>query len=64
MSEREEKFERMLQAVQEEYADTVRKMEKLKAENKSKTVTFKQLLGTKLTLQNILSRYRVFGLIE
>ena len=41
MSEREEKFERMLQAVQEEYADTVRKMEKLKAENKSKTVTFK-----------------------
>lgn len=64
MSEREEKFERMLQAVQEEYADTVRKMEKLKAENKSKTVTFKQLLSTKLTLQNILSRYRVFGLIE
>lgn len=64
MSEREEKFERMLQAVQEEYADTVRKMEKLKAENKSKTVTFKQLLSTKLTLRNILSRYRVFGLIE
>lgn len=64
MSEREEKFERMLQAVQEEYVDTVRKMEKLKAENKSKTVTFKQLLSTKLTLQNILSRYRVFGLIE
>ncbi|MGN0602975.1 MAG: hypothetical protein ACI4I2_03275 [Oscillospiraceae bacterium] len=64
MSEREEKFERMLQAVQEEYADTVRKMEKLKAENKSKTVTFKQLLSTKLTLQNILSRYKIYGLLE
>lgn len=64
MSEREEKFERMLQAVQEEYADTVRKMEKLKAENKSKTVTFKQLLSTKLTLRNILSRYKIYGLLE
>lgn len=64
MSEREEKFERMLQAVQEEYSDTVRKMEKLKAENKSKTVTFKQLLSTKLTLRNILSRYKIYGLLE
>ena len=30
MSEREEKFEKMLQAIQKEYNDTVSKMEKLK----------------------------------
>lgn len=54
MSEREEKFEKMLQATVKEYDDTVRKMEKLKSENKSNTVTYKQLMATKLTLQNMI----------
>lgn len=64
MSEREEKFERMLQATLDEYDDMVMKMEKLKAENKMKTVTYKQLMASKLTLQNIISRYEIYGLIE
>lgn len=64
MSEREEKFERMLLAVQEEYDVTVGKMEKLKAEGKTKTVTYKQLMSTKLTLQNVLSRYEIYGLLD
>lgn len=64
MSEREEKFERMLQATLDEYDDVVMKMEKLKAENKMKTVTYKQLMASKLTLQNIISRYEIYGLIE
>ncbi len=64
MSEREEKFEKMLQATVKEYDDTVRKMEKLKSENKSNTVTYKQLMATKLTLQNMISRYKIYGLIE
>lgn len=64
MSEREEKFEKMLQAVQAEYTDTVSKLEKLKEEGKTKTVTYKQLYATKLTLQNILSRYELFGLLD
>ena len=54
MSEREEKFEKMLQAIQKEYNDTVSKMEKLKMEDKTKTVTYKQLMSTKVTLQNML----------
>ena len=62
MSEREEKFEQMLQDVQTEYELTISKMEKLKTEGKTKTVTYKQLMGTKLTLQNILSRYEIYGL--
>lgn len=64
MSEREEKFEKMLQAIQTEYKDTVNKMEKLKAENKTKTATYRQLMGTKVTLQNMLSRYEIYGLLD
>lgn len=64
MSEREEKFEKMLQAIQTEYKDTVNKMEKLKAENKTKTATYRQLMGTKVTLQNMLARYEIYGLLD
>lgn len=64
MSDREEKFEKMLNAVLEQYEDTVSKMEKLKAEDKTKTVTYKQLMTTKLTLINILSMYHTYGLID
>lgn len=63
MSEREEKFEKMLQAIQKEYDDTVSKMEKMKVEGKSKTVTYKQLMSTKFMLQNMLSRYEIYGLM-
>ena len=64
MSEREEKFERMLQAIQTEYQTTIEKMERLKRENKTNTVTYRELLGNKLTLQNILSWYEVYGLLD
>lgn len=64
MSEREEKFEKMLQAVQKQYAATVEKMEVLKAQEKAKTATYRQLLGDKLTLQNILSLRKIYGLLD
>ena len=64
MSEREEQFERMLQAIQTEYRTTIEKMERLKRENKTKTVTYRELLGNKLTLQNILSWYEAYGLLD
>lgn len=64
MSEREEKFEKMFQAIQEEYTETVNKMEKLKMEGKVKTVTYRQLTSTKIMLQNMLSRYEIYGLLE
>ena len=64
MSEREEKFERMLRDVQHNHADVVEKMEKLKAAGKEKTATYRQLLGDKLMLQNILSLYRIYGLLD
>ena len=64
MSKREEKFEKMLKAILNQYDDVVSKMEKLKAEDKTKTVTYKQLMTTKLSLGNMLAMYKLYGLLE
>ena len=64
MSEREERFERMLAEIQAEYASIEQKMAVLRAEGKTKTVTFRQLMGNKLMYQSMLSMYRKHGLIE
>ena len=64
MTQREEKFEAMLQAVRQEYDTILKKMEQLKAADKTKTATYRQLLGDKLMLQNILSRYQIYGLLD
>lgn len=64
MTEREERFEKMLQSVLQEYDTTVGKLEELKAADKTKTATYRQLLGDKLMLQNILTRYKIFGLLD
>ena len=64
MSEREERFERMLQEIQAEYASIEQKMAVLRAEGKTKTVTFRQLMSNKLMYQSMLSMYRDHGLIE
>ena len=64
MTEREEKFEKMLSDVQKNYLEVVTKMQQLKAEGKSKSATYRQLMGNKLTLQHILSLYKLYGLIE
>ena len=39
-------------------------MEQLRAAGKIKTATYKQLMGTKIMLQNMLSRYEIYGLLE
>lgn len=64
MTQRQEQFEKMLQAVQEQYASTVEKLAVLKGQDKTKTATYRQLLGDKLMLQNILSLYKVYGLLD
>lgn len=64
MSEREEKFEKMLQAIQKEYETVSDKMETLKTEGKTKTATYRQFMGRKMTLQNMLSMYEIYGLLE
>ena len=64
MSKREEQFEAMLSDILAQYKDVSSKMDVLKAEGKEKSVTFKQLLASKLTLQNILIIYKNHGLID
>lgn len=57
-------FEDMLAAIIKQYDDTTKKMAKLKAESKEKTVTYRQLFASKLQLQAMLSYYRTYGLLE
>ena len=64
MSERQEQFEKLLQAVQEQYEATVERLAVLKEQDKTKTATYRQLLGDKLMLQNILSLYKIYGLLD
>ena len=54
----------MLAFVQQKYADTTAKMEDLKAADKTKSATFRQLMGDKLMYQNMLTLYKLYGLIE
>ena len=60
--ERLEAFEKMYQNVKDRYADTCQKMDMLKAEGKVKSVTYKQLMADKLTLQKMLGMYDIYGL--
>ena len=62
--ERLEAFEKMLKAVQENYENTDAKMKKLKAEGKEKTATYRQLMGSRMQHQNMLSLYQIYGLLK
>lgn len=57
-------FEDMLAAILKQCGDTTEKMAELKAEGKEKTVTYRQLLASKLQLQAMLSYYKAYGLLE
>ena len=57
-------FETMLQAVQENCRATEEKMKRLKEQGKEKSATYRQLMGNKMQYQNMLSMYRIYGLLE
>ena len=66
MSEQERlaAFERMLADVQKSYGELTARMERLKAEKKEKTATFRQYWSNKMTCQYMLSMYQQYGLID
>lgn len=64
MESRLEAFEKMLTAVQDNYNQTEARLKHLKAEGKEKSATYRQLMSSKLQYQNMLSLYRLFGLID
>ena len=57
-------FERMLDDVRRQYAELTARLEQLKAEGKTKSATFRQYLGNKMTCQYVLSLYRDYGLLD
>ena len=57
-------YEKMLADVKANYAELVAQMDKLKAEKKEKSATFRQYWSNKMTCQYMLSMYRQYGLIE
>lgn len=59
-----EAFEKMLAAVRAEYDDILSKMEKMKADGKVKTVTYRQMASRRTMYQDMLSLYRIYGLTE
>lgn len=59
-----EAFERMLSAVQAQYEAASEKMERLKEQGRQRGVTFRQLMGEKLSAQRMLTLYEAYGLIE
>ena len=62
--QRLEAFEKMLEYIQKDYQSTAEKMEQLKKAGKEKSATYRQLMGHKLQEQNMLSLYRLYGLLE
>ena len=62
--ERIEAFERMMADVSSQHAQTVEKMQALKAQGKERSATYRQLMGEKLQLARILGLYRLYGLTE
>ena len=59
-----EAFEKMLETIQQNYENTEKKMAQLKVEGKEKTATYRQLMGNKLQYQNMISMYRIYGLLN
>ena len=57
-------FEKMLSDVQASYTELTARMDKLKAEKKEKTATFRQYWSNKMTCQYMLSMYQQYGLME
>ncbi len=57
-------FERMLADAKRSYDELTARLERLKAEGKTKSATFRQYLGNKMTYQYLLSLYRDYGLLD
>ena len=55
-------FEAMLAEVERQYRETEERMAALKARGRERSATYRQLLGNKLTLRQMLSLYESHGL--
>ena len=63
-TERLTAFEAMLEGVQEQSRQVEAQMRALKAQGKERSATYRQLMGNRLQLAQVLAMYRVYGLME
>ncbi|RHW39026.1 hypothetical protein D1B31_13770 [Neobacillus notoginsengisoli] len=55
-------FENFYEAIQSQQLEIEKELEKLRAQDKSRTVRFKQLLANKLSNNNILIQLKTYGI--
>ena len=63
-TERLAAFEAMLQSVQEQSRQVEAQMRALKAQGKERSATYRQLMGNRLQLAQVLAMYKAYGLTE
>ena len=61
-AERLAAFEAMLASVQEQSRQVEAQMRALKAEGKERSATYRQLMGNRLQLTQLLAMYKAYGL--
>lgn len=61
-AERLAAYEAMHAFVQAEYDRAAARMAELRAAGREKSATYRQMMGNKLTCQNILELYKMYGL--
>lgn len=57
-------FERMLSDIQERSEYEKEQMEKLKAQGKEKSATYRQYFGNRMLYKMLLEKYKEYGLID
>lgn len=62
--ERLEAFEKMLSDIKKQSDYETTQMEKLKAEGKEKSATYRQYFGNRMLYKMLLDKYREYGLIH
>lgn len=64
MMERLEAFEKMLSDIKKQSDYEITQMEKLKAEGKEKSATYRQYFGNRMLYKMILEKYKEYGLVD
>lgn len=57
-------FENMLEEIRVQADAQQKKMDRLRAEGKEKTATYRQYFGNRLLYRMMLEKYRQYGLLE
>ena len=57
-------FERMLADIQKQSAYETEQMEKLKAQGKEKSATYRQFFGNRMLYKMLLDKYQQYGLMD